>query len=1270
MITAEPWAQTEARRKRLAGTYPELAHSTPSEIAEVDGAYPDRLPTGFTQDQVRLANYARDASSDAPDAAPNALPWTPSPGPLTAPEGTVDAPDTAGNVIPWRPRVTAPDPYSMEALSSTPMPPSQDYYRGAASVGETLRNVGRAAQGTIETLVGPQWTDEELQAALHPRLDDQGRLVQNRMTELGQNVVLNTFGAAHGAAARDVVGAVGQRARTWMEAAEEAAAQSSGAAEAAVRAAQPEAFQFGRGTLTEQGALRPAAVRPDDLIPRRTLLEPGGRQLGGAAGGMPMRDISKGARPGQMLGDDALSALENTPGVQMHPDGSLELDLVRYQTPEQAGAPSVRAGVFYMPEAKSPYERHFKTGANGYGGTDRIQTRSTFHDPLLVQAAAGGKAPEAAYDFLKGKKAYQTMRDDVLKNAMGSFYGDTGRRGSQEHIAQVATLLERYGVEPGEARNIVTNSAKGNTLPYAIQERIVSQAVKDAGYDGVIGYSKRLKGQPRLTEVFDVRQEDYPVVSGENRRFEEFYQNRTQPPQGGGFHAPPGSGGAELPQPETLAALRDRKLAEGLTPQQIMADPEVQDAMARVFAPDRNAIPDGPATASDITVNLRRAREQDARAFPGVPADELAAEARTRGITPPEVPEFPLQGGGVAGGAPLPGEAGFSTPRPMGETPTSGRATTNTPVPQGQPVDLNRYNMAPAPLKPSGYADVPEGALPATPFGGMEKPTTPPTFGERVNDVLGVPMGMKSTYDLSAPGRQLAPMLYAHPTAIPDVLRAQGRALRSKEAFEASQHALQTAPHAHLRELAGVELGGITDTLKREEQISSTLAQRILPASQRFNDAYTAAVNEGRDWLFRSMLDDIPPERLTEAGLRNGGLAELRQIGRLVNASTGRGDLAKVLTDNKIAGQPLLWAPKLLMGRVQLPVSMFSSNPQVRKEAARQVVAFAGTNMALLGMIKASGAADVELDPRSSDWGAIRIGNRRYDPWAGYKPLVNLIARSGVTAKNAITGSETPNVKAINKPTGAGGLYTKPGLDIITSFLRAKLAPIPGEVWNQVAGKDITGTDVTQAIADYGGDTVGRLEHGAAQLLAPIFAEQLGQEIAQGAQQGGVAGALGAAAANVPYFFGTGGGNYGADHSQIAAQGGYGTLKGRDQLDAIGGGGAGEAWRIVSSAKGLNGERYKSYYDWRDQTEKPAREALKDLPPALAEQELQKYIAQQPMAKAYSEVRNALEDRWAMDNPDEALRILNEEADLKPWERTFSPSAKVKAELFGVATRR
>jgi hypothetical protein len=414
------------------------------------------------------------------------------------------------------------------------------------------------------------------------------------------------------------------------------------------------------------------------------------------SGGAPMRDVSKSARPNQVLGDDAIAAIKSTPGTVIHPDGSIELDLVRYQVPDQAGADSVRAGTFYMPEAKSPYERHFRAprgtdkAPSGYGGSDRVQVRTRFQDPLLVQAAAGGKAPEAAYDFLKGKGAYQRMREDVLKNGLGDFR----RQGSNEHTWAVIELLSRYGIDDPigyEAERIIQNSRGGNLLAYALQERIAAQAVKDAGYDGVIGYSKKLKGAPRLTEVFDVRSNEYPVPGEALPDMADFYAGRNQPPPGGGM--PGMAGGADQPREpfmrggraaevQRLQAQAQREVAETgavseETKKQLMetfgrsigaTTPEQQAAA-------REALYNGPVptdmrevdtgliegfraklgapTTGTVEDALSRARQADARPAP-IAKDRLAKireeamrrfqEQQARGEEPPPA--------GLRGGAP------------------------------------------------------------------------------------------------------------------------------------------------------------------------------------------------------------------------------------------------------------------------------------------------------------------------------------------------------------------------------------------------------------------------------------------------------------------------------------------------------------------------------------------------------------------------------------------------------------------------------------------
>src|SRR5882762_10023852 len=94
-------------------------------------------------------------------------------------------------------------------------------------------------------------------------------------------------------------------------------------------------------------------------------------------------------------------AVKNTEGADLH-DKGLTLDVARQQKPEQAGERAIRSGVFFLPEKKSPYQRYYTAGRMGYGGTQRIEGRTTFENPIIAKGASGGKVPERAYDAING----------------------------------------------------------------------------------------------------------------------------------------------------------------------------------------------------------------------------------------------------------------------------------------------------------------------------------------------------------------------------------------------------------------------------------------------------------------------------------------------------------------------------------------------------------------------------------------------------------------------------------------------------------------------------------------------------------------------------------------------------------------------------------------------------------------------------------------------------------------------------------------------------
>jgi len=218
------------------------------------------------------------------------------------------------------------------------------------------------------------------------------------------------------------------------------------------------------------------------------------RGMAGAEGELPLPKDWEG-KP------EIFDAIEATEGAKLTEKG-LSIQATRYQKPEQAGQVSIRGGVFYLPEQKSPYARYYKTGRIGYGGKQKITKELIFENPIIVKGASGGKVPERAYDRIKGKGAYQKMRDDVLANA----WSGAGRR---PDAPSIMNLLEKYGGNEDLAYDIIEYSKEGNQLPYALQEHIVASAIRDAGYDGVLGYST-VGGKSRLSEVFAVKEEVYP----------------------------------------------------------------------------------------------------------------------------------------------------------------------------------------------------------------------------------------------------------------------------------------------------------------------------------------------------------------------------------------------------------------------------------------------------------------------------------------------------------------------------------------------------------------------------------------------------------------------------------------------------------------------------------------------------------------------------------------------------------------------------------------
>jgi hypothetical protein len=272
-----------------------------------------------------------------------------------------------------------------------------------------------------------------------------------------------------------------------------------------------------------QGRLDP---RSDDAIKRAAdlagTLMMGGFPLGAsvgreaaAQGGMalgivPVQRAGQFGYPATAGSNEVLQrSIRQTPGASITEEGAFRLPVVRNQLEEQAGEASTRGGVFYLPE-KSAYERYYKSGGtagNYYGGSERITGETAFYNPIVVKGQTGGKAPEAAFSQIMGKDALAGMQRDISHYSSGV--------PKEIQVDAISAFLKQWApeLEP-KSYEIWQNSRKGNQLRYALQEAAVGSAVRNAGYDGVIGYGVKRDKSPFVSEVFDVRENRYPTAQG------------------------------------------------------------------------------------------------------------------------------------------------------------------------------------------------------------------------------------------------------------------------------------------------------------------------------------------------------------------------------------------------------------------------------------------------------------------------------------------------------------------------------------------------------------------------------------------------------------------------------------------------------------------------------------------------------------------------------------------------------------------------------------
>jgi hypothetical protein len=310
--------------------------------------------------------------------------------------------------------------------------------------------------------------------------------------------------------------------------------------------------------------------------------------------------------------------------------------------------------------------------------------------------------------------------------------------------------------------------------------------------------------------------------------------------------------------------------------------------------------------------------------------------------------------------------------------------------------------------------------------------STRPGLGAYALDLWNASRSFKTSYDLSAPRNSLVLSL-TRPVHAARAFSAQVKALRSEGAAMNFMRAIDADAIKPVADEAGLQLTRLDGSVAgREEMFRSAIAERI-PGVRASERAFHTYLNQLRFSVFKDYALSHPgatPE-------------DLKGVARAINFFTGRGSFGRLENSKIVTGlSEAFYAPRLNLSYVQSLASPAMGTAAARKFAARHVAQFVGTGLAVGGLIKATSkqtGIDFEADPRSSDFGKIKVGRNRVNLFGGFSALARYTAQ-------AITGEGKSD---------SGRVYEKSRVQTALDYGRTRLHPSAGFILDLKTGETV-----------------------------------------------------------------------------------------------------------------------------------------------------------------------------------------------------------------------
>jgi hypothetical protein len=249
-------------------------------------------------------------------------------------------------------------------------------------------------------------------------------------------------------------------------------------------------------------------------------------------------------------------------------------------------------------------------------------------------------------------------------------------------------------------------------------------------------------------------------------------------------------------------------------------------------------------------------------------------------------------------------------------------------------------------------------------------------------------------------------------------------------------------PDFELLKKAKLRMPALADTISgKEDEFMSNWPSKVPGLKQ------TERSQQGQATYLRF---SVAKQMLNSARLRGQEVTQKMadDIAKSVNNATGSGNIG--INDRGASWAPLLnstlFSARKLSGDLNMLNPWNLIDPKIalatRVQNLRNLVGTVGATAASLYLAKLSGA-EVQLDPKSTDFGKAVWGKYHVDFTGGRAPLVTLIAR--------LMDNSTTNSSGVNKKLGQGYKPDTRGT-LILNFARNKLAPFAGIIADALFG--------------------------------------------------------------------------------------------------------------------------------------------------------------------------------------------------------------------------